>query len=126
MPRVNVKYKFVKDATIDTIIKIEFEGVVAKYKEHRIAPNKYKGKVKNVPVTKDLNIEIELSGFRGAGWTLEEVSVTKIQKSGTDPEGNPIYVEVGDPIKIKPSPITGTIGSGNVGYYNQSHDIAWK
>lgn len=125
MPRVNVKYKFVKDALIDTIHEIEFQGVVANYQNHRIAPHQYEGKVKNVTVSNQLNIELRLSGITDAGWTLQ-VSVTKIQKSGTDSHGKPIFVEVGDPIRITPSPITGKIDSNSVGYYNHSHVIVWK
>lgn len=124
MPRVNVKYKFVKDALIDTVHEIEFQGVVAQYQNHRIAPNKYSGKVKNISVSNNLNIELRLSGIRDAKWTLE-VFVTRIKKSGTDTNGNPIYTESGEEIKISSETIEGKIDSNNMSYYNKNHKITW-
>ena len=125
MPRVNIKYKFVKDALIDTIHRIEFQGNETKYWNDRITSNQYEGKVKNVPVTNLINIEVKVSGASQAAWSLE-VSVIKIKKSGIDDEGKPRYVEEGEPKKIEKFPIKDKVGENTIGYHDKTYKIKWS
>ncbi|RLD36528.1 MAG: hypothetical protein DRJ10_01915 [Bacteroidetes bacterium] len=123
MPRVNVKYKFVKDAFIDFIKLIEFQGKKADFQNDYIGDNQYEGKVENVSVMDQIEIEIEVAGVTDAECTLE-ASIVKIRKTGTNDDGSPKYSEVGETKQIVGLPIHLKVLNNSI-YYVKKHTIKW-
>jgi|GEM_PF-4794347 len=123
MPRVNVKYTFIRDSAIDTISMFEFQGVPVRYYYHRVSSTQYEGKVKNLIVADDINVELRLFGLENSKWSLK-IEVVKIRKTGLDENNQPIYSEVGPYKKIDLEPIEGRLTS-SLFYYNKDHRISW-
>lgn len=122
MPRVNVKYSFEKDALIDTIEYIKFQGIKAEFWKDRIASNKYEGKVEYVPVTNVINIEVKVYGQPKAEWILD----AKIYKLKEEVDSNGKPLEDIDPIKIKGLPVSDKISNNTIGYHDKDYIILWR
>ena len=117
MTKVNVHYKFNKDALIDTIYNLAFEGNEIDQKNDFKGDNNYAGIVKNVNVTDKINIEIKLGGIKKTKFKLE-CTVIAIDQIGTDSKENPIYEEIGESMKIDKTPIEEEIQE-NTFYYSK-------
>lgn len=108
MPKVNVNYRFEKDAVIDTIYQLTFQGKPADWAKARSGPNVYEGKVKEVYVSDEIEIIVELGGVKDGTWNLK-VTITELEKDGTNPDGTPKYKEKGNPVTIDTDPIKGKL-----------------
>ena len=121
MPKVNIQYTLTKDVLIDTIQLFEIQGISVKYFNNRVSPTEYEGKIKQITVADDVNIELRLHGQSNSKWSLK-IKIIKLKK-GRDESEEVQYSEI-TTHSIAKEPIEGIL-KDSYQYYNETHPIKW-
>jgi hypothetical protein len=112
MPTANIHYHFTKDALIDTIYQISFEGSEADWNNDETSPNVYDGVVKGVLISNEIEVAVELGGEPNSNWSLK-VTVFLISNGVESKQG----------CDIDEVPITGNIAGNSYCWYDENHTI---